>query len=313
MSMTKNRSLIRKADMMVQDLINDGGYLVPAQAQRFIRTLIDESVLMPMATVVPMRSHTQLIEKIRFASRILRAATEGQALSAADRAKPDLDKEELQAQLFKAEVRLTNEVLEDSIERGNLRNTVMEIMAERAGLDMDEIIANGDTTSADPFLAKFDGIIKQASVNVVSNGSNALSKTTFKNLLKAMPSEFLRNKRRMRFLTSVDAEIDYRDTTNARETVLGDRYLEQDVPISYNGVPVMDVPVFPETLGGGNDETVVLLTDPKNMHVGIWRRIQMETDRDISAGVWIAVATLRFDVRFAEPKATAKATEVRVS
>lgn len=311
--MIGNRSLIQKADLALSDLLTDGGALVAAQARRFIRTLIDESVIMPASTVVPMRAPKQLIERIRFGTRVLRAGTEGQALSSADRAKPDLEKSELDSQLFKAEVRLNNEVLEDSIEGGSLRNTIMTILGERVALDMDEVIINGDTTSADPFLAKFDGILKQASLNVVPNGVAPLSKTTFKDMLKAMPSEFLRNKRRMRFFTSVDAEIDYRDTLNARETTAGDRYLLEDAPVMYSGVPIMDVPLFPEDLGVGANETNVLLTDPKNINVGIWRKITMETDKDISAGVLVIVATLRFDVKYAEPKATVKATEVTVS
>ncbi len=311
--MIGNRSLIQKADLTLSDLTNDGGALVAAQARQLIRTLINESTVMPMATVVPMRSPTQLIEKIRFASRVLRAGSEGQALNTNDRAAPEMDKEELNAQLFKAEVRLNNEVLEDSIERGNLRQTVMAVLAERVALDMDEMIVQGDTASLDPFLAKFDGILKLAAINTVAVGTNPLSKTIFRDMLKAMPTEFLRNKRRMRFLTSVDALIDYADTTNSRETALGDRYLDQDVPIAYRGIPIMDVPVFPENLGVGANETQVLLTDPKNINVGIWRKVTMETDKDISAGVLIVVATLRFDVVFAEPRATVRADGVSVS
>jgi len=311
--MIGNKTLIQKADLKLSDLTNDGGALVAAQARRLIRTLINESTVMPMATVVAMRSPTQLIEKIRFANRVLRAGSEGQALNVNDRASPEMGKEELNAQLFKAEVRLNNEVLEDSIERGNLRQTVMAVLAERVALDMDEMIVQGDTTSLDPFLAKFDGILKLASINTVAVGTNPLSKTIFRDMLKAMPNEFLRNKRRMRFLTSVDALIDYADTTNSRETNLGDRYLENDVPIAYRGIPIMDVPVFPEDLGVGANETNVLLTDPKNINVGIWRRVTMETDKDISAGVLIVVATLRFDVVFAEPRATVRADGVSVS
>ena len=163
------------------------------------------------------------------------------------------------------------------------------------------------------YLAKFDGILKQASVNTVAVGSNPLTKTVFRDMLKAMPTEFLRNKKKMRFLTSVDAEIDYRDTTNSREAALGDRYLAEDGPVAYSGIPIMDVPVFPEGLGVGANETNVLLTDPKNINVGIWRKVTMETDKDISAGVLIIVATLRFDVRFAEKRATVRADGITVS
>lgn len=310
--MTPNRTLIQKADLEVANLVADGGFLQPATAKRFIQTLIDESVIMPQSTVKPMKSHTENIDKIRFGGRVLRAATEGQALSKADRSKPDLDQEELKAQLFKAEVRLSNEVLEDSIEGGTLRQTVMKILGDRIALDMDEIIVNGDVTSLDPFLAKFDGIIVQASVNTFANGVAPPSRSTWKGMMKAMPSEFLRNKRRLRFFTSTDAEIEYRDSLMARATAQGDRHIETDSTPLYNGVPVHDVPVFPEALGAGSNETVAILTDPKNINVGIWRKIKLETDKDITAGVLIIVATLRFDTRFAEARATVLGTEITV-
>ncbi len=307
------KTLLQKADLALADLTADGGLLQPAQAAKFIRILIDESVLLKEAAVVPMRSPKQLIEKIRFASRILRPGVESTALSATDRAKPDLSNVELDAQLFKAEVRLNNEVLEDSIERGSLRQTVMQLMADAISRDMDEIIVQGDTASGDAFLAKFDGVLKQATSNVVGPVGGPLVRTVLRDMLKNMPSEFLRNKRLMRFYTGVDAEIDYRDSLIDRDTVVGDKFLERDAPASYSGVPVMDVPLFPEELGGGNNETNVLLTDPKNINVGIWRQIRFETDKDISAGVMVIVATLRFDTKFAEETATVKATGVTVS
>ena len=135
-----NRTILEKADLALADLTAGGGLLQPAQAQKFIRILIQESVVLKMSTVVPMRSQKQLIEKIRFGGRILRAGNESTALAAGDRVKPDLGSVELDAQLFKAEVRLNNEVLEDSIERGALRQTIMQLMADSISRDMDEVI-----------------------------------------------------------------------------------------------------------------------------------------------------------------------------
>lgn len=310
-AVTDNRSILEKADLALADLTSGGGLLQPAQAQKFLRIMIDESVIMGDAVVVPMRSHKQQIDKIRFSGRVLRAGSEATALPVGDRSKPDLSQVELDAQLFKGEVRLSNEVLEDSIERQELRQTIMTLMAEAIARDMDEVIVNGDTGSADPFLAKFDGMLAQATSNVVAAGGS-LNKDVFRDMLKSMPSEFLRNKRAMKFYTSVDAELDYRDFIADRGTVLGDKFLEQEAPLQYSGIPIMDVPLFPETLGGGN-ETNVILTDPKNINVGVWRNIRVETDKLVSEGVLIIVATLRFDMKYAEETAVVKATGVTVS
>jgi hypothetical protein len=307
-----NRTVLEKADLALADLTTGGGLLQPAQAQKFIRILIDESVILKQGTVVPMKSPKQLIEKIRFGGRILRAGSESAALPAADRSKPDLSQVELDAQLFKAEVRLNNEVLEDSIERGQLRQTIMQLMAEAISRDIDEVIIRGDTTSPDPFLAKLNGILKQATSNIVDAQNQSTNKGIFRDMLKSMPSAFLRNKREMRFFTSVDSEIDYRDSLAERATVVGDKFLEQDEPVAYSGVPVVDVPLFPENLGAGNNATNILLTDPKNINIGIWRNIRVETDKLVSEGVLIIVATLRFDVKYAEETAVVKAINVKV-
>lgn len=308
-----NNTILQKADLALNDITTDGGLLQPAQAQKFMRILIKEAVVLKEATVVPMRSPKQLIEKIRFGSRILRAGSESTALSAADRSKPETSEVELNAQLFKAEVRLNNEVLEDSIERGELRQTIMQLMAERIATDMDEIIVNADTANeTDPTLARLDGILKQSVSNVVDMAGGSTTKAVFHNMIKQMPSEFLRNKKDLRFLTSVQSELDYRDTLTERGTVAGDKYLQDDVPVQYTGVPIMGVPLFPEDLGTAANTTDVILTDPKNINVGIWRNIRIETDKLVSEGVLIIVATLRFDVKYAHEPAVVKGINVTV-
>jgi HK97 family phage major capsid protein len=312
-SVTDNRTLLEKADLALSDLTTGGGLLQPAQAQKFMRILIKEARLMGISTVVPMRSPKQLIEKIRFNGRVLRAGQEATALPVGERSKPDLSKVELDAKLFKAEVRLDNEVLEDSIERAQLRTTIMQIMGEAIARDMEEVAVNGDTTSGDTFLAQFDGILAQATSNVVDASSATLNKTIFRDMLKAMPSEFLRDKGRMKFMTSVDAEIDYRDALADRATVLGDKFLEQEAPVNFSGIPVMDLQLFPEDLGGGSDTTNVIFCDPKNINWGVWRRIRIETDKLVSEGVLLIVATMRFDVKYAEELAVVKAINVKVT
>jgi len=317
--LTDNRSILQKADLALSDLLTDGGLLVPEQAQRFLRILIKKSVIMGMATVEPMRSPKKEINKIRFASRILRAGQSGQALSQADRAKPDLSQVELDAKLFKAEVRLNNEVLEDSIERGNLRNTVMQLMTQAVSRDMEDVLINGDTTNADPFFAQFDGILRQATSNIVNAGSVKLNKAILRDLQRALPTEFLVNKLDMRYMTSVDADIDYRDTLADRATPGGDRALgamaNSEAVVGYTGVPVVPVPLFPgdrTDIPQAPGLTDVVFCDPKNIHVGVHREIRLETDKDISAGEVIMVITMRFDVKYAEELAVAKAINVLV-
>lgn len=308
-----NRSILAKADLALADLQSDGGMLQPASALKMMRILIKEAALMKMATVVPLKSPKQVIDKIRFGQRILRAGYEGVALPKAQRAKPDLFQVEFDAKLFKAEVRLNNEVLEDSIEKGQLRQTIMQLMAERISTDMDDVASNSDTTSAEPDLAQFDGLIKQATTNIFDNLNGDTDKDLFDGMVKKLPSEFLRNRKALRLMTSVKSELDYRNSLAERATVVGDKFLETDAPVLYAGIPVVSIPLFPENLGVGSNCTSPILSDPKNMNFGIWRNIRIETDKFASEGVLIIVATLRFDVKWAHEPAVVRGTNVLVA
>ncbi len=307
-----NRSLLQKADLALADLTAGGGILLPAQAKKFIRLLIKQSVLMQMATVVPMAAPKQQIPKTKFGSRIMRPGQEGTALSVTDRAKPDLSYVELDSVLLKAEVHLTDEVLEDNIERGELRQTILEMIAERAAVDAEELFIQGDTTSTDPYLALLDGLLKQAKSHVVDAANAQINKNMLRDLLKTIPAEYLRNKKLLKFLTSVDTDLDYRNTLADRATIGGDVFLTEDTPVLYSGVPVTPIPLWPDNMGQASNQTDVVLTDPKNIFIGIWRQIRIEYDRLITEGTLRIVATMRMDVKYADENGVAKAVNVKV-
>lgn len=310
--MNDNRTIIEKADLALGDLAS-GGELEPAQAKKYIQLLIQESVLLKMARVKPMKSKTENLDKIRFGTRIMKPGVEATALAAGDRSAPDLSQTVLTAKLFKAQVNLSDEVLEDQIEQGDFAETIMQLISERVALDIDELVANGDTASGDAYLAVLDGARKSATTNVFLNGVTGISKATLKGMLKAMPQEFVRNRKVLKYLTSVDALVDYRDSITTRDTVAGDAYLLDNPPATYNGMAIEDVPVFPENLGIGTNETEALLLDPKNMTIGFWRRVRMETDRDIETGVLKIVVSQRLDFKYVEETAVVKATGITVA
>lgn len=304
--------IMEKADIALSDLTSAGG-LAAADADSFIHELIDASVLMALCTVIKMKAPTQRIDRAKFGSRVLRSASSAQALTLNDRSKPDMARQELVAHEYKGEVRIPTDVLEDNIEGGKFRNTVFALLSERIALDMDEAILLSDTASSDMFLKKTDGMIKRASTHQVVAGGVPLSRTHGKELLKAMPQPGLRNKKLLRCLTSIDAEIDYRDSLIARETAGGEALNTSDAPVYIHGVPVVPVPMFPENLGVGTNETVTLLLNPKNTYVGIWRQITFDTDKDVTAGVWIVVPNIRFDVTYADPNLVVQGTGITVS
>lgn len=315
----KNRTLLEKAQLSLNDLTVDGGILTEEVADRFIRLLIKRSVLMSEGgvQVVPMNSPQRRLETLRFAGRVLRKASPGVALASGDRVKPDTTRAELDTVEFKAEARLDDSVVEDNIERGNLPNTVMQALGAATARDMEFVIWNGDTASVkvgeDGDLERtLDGVRKQISTNIYPHGTNPTNTDLWNGMLKALPSEFHRRPN-LKFFTSVISDIDWRNSLAARQTPVGDRSLTNDAMERWGGINILAVPEAPEDLGGGSDETEAVLTDPKNIAVGIQRQIRIETARDISAGELIIVVTLRFDVKLVFEPAAVKATGVLVA
>jgi len=298
-----NRSIVEKADLAVSDLVSDGGYLNPIQANTFIRMMIDQPTLINEIRTVPMNAPQMEINKIGFSSRILTdAPSAGTALAANKRSKPTTDKVSLNTKEVIAEVHIPYDVLEDNIERGNLEDTIMSLIAERAALDLEELLIYGDTASGDTYLALLDGALKKASSHVVDwsgAGGTSISKAIFKAGIKAMPNKYMRNRAAMRFYVSPDVETEYADSLAARETTLGDGKITKWTPNYAYGVPVTPVALMP------NDK--YLFTYPKNLIMGIQRQIMIETDRDIRARVLIVVLTMRLDFQIEETDAVVKA------
>jgi hypothetical protein len=301
---TDNRTLIEKADLALSDLQSDGGYLTDQQLDKFIRLAIKSSVLLKDILITPMKGPRDERDKIRFAGRVLQPGDTAVALPLDRRSTPDLSKYVLDAQLFRGEVRLSDEVLEDQIERGSFQETVAQLMAAAVARDIEFVAIQGDTTSANPLLAKLDGFLVQATANLVNAGASNLTKEILKDMLKALPDEFAATEA-LRYYTNRQARVDYQDSLQNRATEMGDRMFMQTDRVENQGIPVQWIPEWPNGV-----ETFVLLTDPKNLVVGFHRKVRFERDRDRAAGTNLILATVRFDAKIQEVTATSKATDV---
>ncbi len=300
---------LQKADMQLQQLIDSGGYLLPEQQEQFLRVLIDQPTLLRQARILSMTRPMQMVEKIRFGSRILHPAQSGQALHSNQRVQPDLGAVMLEPKLFKAELRLPEEVLEDNIERRKLKQTLLQLMAERVALDMEEVIVRGNQQQRqDPFLSQFDGLLLQAVGNVVDHSSDPHDRRTtnalFYKMLKALPSEFKRDRQRLVAYVSTNSELDYRESLTHRPTPMGDRHSREDAPATAIGITVKGLPTIPDGQA--------LLLDPENIVVGIQRNVKVEMDKDVSAGQYVLVLSVRFHARFTVREAVVRATGIEV-
>lgn len=305
--------IVKRADIALADLSANGGLLNPEQQDTFIRNLIDAPTILREVRTVPMNTPSMKINKIGFGSRILRPAPqtggsgtgdtgadpiEPRHLATADRAKPDLGQVQLDTVELIAEVHIPDEVLEDNVERGNMANTILQLIAERAALDLEELIIQGDTASGDAYLALLDGVIKRSTSNVVDAGGSPIAVATFNDMKKALPTRFRRNLAALRYYNSMDVESDYRVQVASRGTELGDAVLTGMAPLPVLGVPLRGVALMPNANG--------LLINPQNVIWGVQRNVRIERDRDIRARSWIIVLTVRVALNIEEVDAVVK-------
>ena len=311
--MASNQEIVKKADIALSDLATAGRLSVD-QTDRFIRTLIDQPTLLNSVRTVAMGTPEMKINKIGFGSRILRPAVSATPLAAGDRVKPDLGSVTLNTKEVIAEVRIPYDVIEDNIERGNIavgaetgaggfHQTIVDMIAERAALDLEELAIRGDTASPDTYLALQNGYLKLATANVV-NVAGAFSKEAVKAALKATPDKYLRNRAAMQHFLSIDNETEMRDVYANRATALGDSQIQGNLPLYVFGSQIKGVPLMPSTGG--------LFTNPLNLIFGIQRNIQIEYDKDITSRVFIIVLTARVALEIEEVNAVTKYTGITV-
>ena len=290
----EDRELVAKADLALSDLISSGGYLQPAQASRFYRLLIDQPTIITDARQIRMQRPKMEINKIGFGSRILRAASQGaigsRALSSSDRAAPTTSQLTLTTTELIAQVNLTYETIEDNIEGGEIdanqfQETVLELMAARVALDLEELLILGDTSSVDTYLATMNGILKEITSNVVNNAGAPIDPQFFANMIKALPTKFHRLLPQYRFYLGTTKVIDYRMQVAQRQTALGDAILQGTAPVSVLGVQIYPAAYMPV------DHAVLMI--PKNIIWGIQRDIRMEFFKDIEERVIKIVLTMR--------------------
>lgn len=312
MSDRDNRILLRKAEMEISDFAG-GGALVAQQADKFIVQAINQAVMLPMVTFHAMDAPQAEYPKMRFASRVLHGGSENTPLPRDSWAKPNLDQVSLSVKKFKSEVRLSSDVLEEQIERGNFQQTLMDHLSAAIARDMEYFAINGDTLSADPDLAKMNGWLKLAATNLVDVGGGILNKQVCKDMLKQLEPAFRKN-RNFKFFTHMDARADYKDSLSDRQTALGDAMLliaENDDNLSYNGRKIIEVDEFPEAAGTGY--TQCLGADPMGLHVGVLRNVRLKVGEDLSSDTIIIVANVKFDVALEEELAVSKAYDIATS
>ena len=318
-----NEELLRKAILTVGNGEGSGdfggpdqGALSIEQATAFIELMTaGQSILSDVRTVSS--SAAKWNESIiDFAGRITRPGVEANRLDYTQRAKPLTGLVELDTELIRAEVPVSDETFEDNVAGEGLRATLQRLIADRVGYDVEELMVQGDTTDTDPYLALLDGWLK-----IARNAGNTVDASAFdggrdyqaifKALIKKLPQRFLRNlQSNGRFYVPLMLEVEWRDVLAGRGTALGDVSLTSDNVLRYQGIEIRGAGTFQPV---DDTNATILLAHAANLYAGFHRSLKFETFRDPREGVTSFLANARVGANIGVPEATAIADGVDIS
>lgn len=263
--------------------------------QRFVRTVSESTPMLDQARRIDMTSHTHDIDRIAFTERILYTAKEGEEGS--QQSKPDFSTNSLESVEVMAIVGITDSSLEDNIEKENFEDTLIDLIADRVGVDLEELFINGDKDSSDPFLAQIDGWLKLSANEVTAEDFDPTDvEDMFDAMLQAVPKKYLRNRSEWVYYVHWDIEDAYRNVLRKRGTGLGDAAQTTAQQLSYKGIRVQDCSNMP--VG------TALLVPANNLVYGIYRDITIEPDRIPKARRTDFVTTLRVDAHYEDENAS---------
>jgi len=300
---------VQKADMAVSQL-TAGGKLVREQLNNFLLVAIKKSVMLERVRRAVMgRDEREIPKMTTFGSRVWYPATEMEELPLAQRVRPGFDKVTITTTEIMSQVNFPRYFLKAQVEGAAFRNTLIAYLGLHSARDFDDLIINGDTTSADPFLALYDGMIADATTNVYPAGTVSLSIDVLDNTIQTMPEEY-EDQPNLTFYTCRGARADYRRQLGTRATQVGDDNVVRRVPLTYDDIEVMKVPMFPTNLGGGTNETVVMYLDAKQFIFAIEEDVELDTDYHKAARMWSIIMTARVGQKYEHEPAVVKTTGV---
>jgi len=272
-----------------------GGILGPKQADRFIDYMWDSTTLAGQVNTIRMRETEQEFETIGVGTRLMRLATE--AVDDGVNVGVAFTKISITTKKLRLDYELSSESLEDNLEGEALEDHIARLMANQAGVDLEDVSINGDTTlTADPLLKAFDGWNKRAKNggHVLDLAGDTIDRGVFHKALKQMPRKYMVRRPDLRFFVGSNHIQDWlfsvQTVTNEFVQVEAaaaaglNSTTVPDGPAGFNagapfGVPLVEVPLFltydtdpTATTENGGD---LWLTFPKNLMWGVKREIQV--------------------------------------
>ncbi len=259
MAQIPNEELVQKA-VITADALAAAGKLNPAQSDKFIDYVVDESILKDNARVVRFRNEDLDIDKIGIGKRA--AVPKSEAVDPGVRRGINTSKVTLTPKEIMVPFEIGDTFREVNIEGDSVENHIIQMFAKQLSNDLEDLYINGnelgpavleadildngasDKYVKDSYLALQNGWNEFAEGGHVVDAEGAnIGLSVFNKGLLAMPTKFRRNRGNLRYYTSPDLMQLYMEKLSTRATGAGDAAAEGKGLMPF-GVKAIEVPLM---------------------------------------------------------------------
>jgi hypothetical protein len=306
LSQLTNENEIAVFKSMRTDMATAKALLNEEQFAQFMQAATINQTILNDASFRRMNSTSQVVSSTKITGRVLQNGyktvttkndTTNDNLTPAD---VDFGKAELVATKLKALTSILDDDKEDNIEREQFEQTLLSMMGEAVGVDLEAVCVFGDTTykssgNPDPLFSCIDGWLTSATTTLKSDGAKGSGTkdfdladgitAMFDKMLYSMPAAY-RQANLMKdlvFYVPYEVQEAYREFLIDRETGLGDSSLLNAEELKYKGIPVKYAPVLDAVDGRTVHGNVAsILTVPEFLWYGVYKDLSVEPHRDVA-------------------------------
>ena len=267
---------------MRTDMAGAKALLNDEQFAQFMRAATINQTILNDASFRRMNSMNQVVYSTKIVGRVLQSGYKAAGVTQ-DNLTPatiGFGKAELKATKLKALTSILDDDKEDNIEREAFEQTLLTMMGEAVGIDLEAVAVYGDTTKTGLF-GTMDGWLKTSTRHISSfTGTTIIEK--FDEMIAQMPAAY-RQANLMKdlvFYAPFEVIEEYRNFLIDRETGLGDSSLLNAEELKYKGIPVKYAPVLDAADGRTScGYTPIILTVPEFLWLGMYKDISIEPKR----------------------------------
>lgn len=277
--------LIQKAAI----LSSTGGQLSADQAEEFVNLVIDQTPILQNFRVENGIARALTIDGMEFGEPVIVTAVEATDPLAADVVVPSIPRLTLTPKPVLAAIDISYDFLRQNIRRANAEADLERAIAKRIGMDIVNLVFNGDTaiagtTQQDKALKILDGILKKLSAD--ANINDAVLDVedpkwggkggNFSAALSAMPKEYRDNRDALCHIVSVSNMDAYEDEIAERQTVAADNVLFGSNAVTrHKRVDIVAPYGFPEE--------AMITTVKRNLVIGFGRDMEVHKQHQARA------------------------------